>query len=219
MGMSSDEALKSPCDVTDVADRQFRTDAHVKVGNNFVGVENASQQSRGKGIQFQKDSRWHMSGKAQNYQYGSGDSLMSSSQNSDARGEISYRLPGEAVESQVVPNSRSELNNSFLRLLQAGDSPGDQRRQVLGVLKSNPKLLRDYMKSRGIYVEQPDLNFDSAVKKSTESWGEEGAGVVNNFKTDQGEDWSQHQQLIGDQVQCFSDNLAKQEQRGLPYKS
>ena len=144
---------------------------------------------------------------------------MSSSQNSDARGEISYRLPGEAVESQVVPNSRSELNNSFLRLLQAGDSPGDQRRQVLGVLKSNPKLLRDYMKSRGIYVEQPDLNFDSAVKKSAESWGEEGAHVVNNLKTDQGEDWSQHQQLIGDQVQCFSDNLAKQEQCGLPYKS
>ena len=219
MGMSSDEALKSLCDVTDVADRQFRTDAHVKVGNNFVGVENASQQSRGKGIQFQKDSRWHMRGKAQNYQYGSGDSLMSSSQNLDARGEICNRLPGEAVESQVVPNSRSELDNSFLRLLQAGDSPGDQRRQVLGVLKSNPKLLRDYMKSRGIYVEQPDLNFDSAVKKSAESWGEEGAHVVNNLKTDQGEDWSQHQQLIGDQVQCFSDNLAKQEQRGLPYKS
>ena len=219
MGMSSDDAFKPLSDVSDVANRQVRTGAHVKVGNNFVGVENASQQNRGKGIQFQTDSRGHMRGKAQNYQYGSGDSLMSSSQNLDAIGKISNRLSGEAEESQVVSNSRSELNKSFLRLLQAGDSPGDQRRQVLGVLKSNPKLLRDYMKSRGIYVEQPDLNIDSGVKKSAESWGEEGAHLVNNLKADQEEDWSQHQQLVGDQVQCFPDNLAKQKQCGLPYES
>ena len=217
--MSSDDAFKPLSDVSDVGDRQVRTNAHVKVGNNFVGVENASQQNRGKGIQFQTDSRGHMRGKAQNYQYGSGDSLMSSSQNLDAIGKISNRLSGEAEESQVVSNSRSELNKSFLQLLQAGDSPGDQRRQVLGVLKSNPKLLRDYMKSRGIYVEQPDLDIGSGVKKSAESWGEEGAHLVNNLKADQEEDWSQHQQLVGDQVQCFSDNLAKQKQCGLPYES
>ena len=143
---------------------------------------------------------------------------MSGSPNLDVQGRILKRLSGEALESQVVPHS-SEVTKSFLQLLQAGDSPEDQRRQVLGVLKSNPKLLRDYMKSRGIYVEQPDLNIGSGVKKSAESWGEEGAHLVNNLKADQEEDWSQHQQLVGDQVQCFSDNLAKQKQCGLPYES
>ena len=170
----------------------------------MVGVENASQQNRGKGIHFQTDSRRHM---------------MSSSPNLDFQGKILKRPSGEALESQVVPHSRGEVTKSFLQLLQAGDSPEDQRRQVLGVLKSNPKLLRDYLKSRGIYFEQPDLNVGSGVKKSAESWGEEGAHLVNNLKADQEEDWSQHQQLVGDQVQCFPDNLAKQKQCGLPYES
>ena len=156
MGITSEDAFNPFSDVSDVGGRQVMTGAHVKVGKNLVGMENAPQQSRGKGIRFQTDSRGHM---------------MSNSPNLDVQGKNLKRLSGEALESQVVPHSRGEVTKSFLQLLQAGDSPEDQRRQVLGVLKSNPKLLRDYLKSRGLYVEQPYLNIDSGVKKSAESWG------------------------------------------------
>ena len=91
MGITSEDAFNPFSDVSDVGGRQVMTGAHVKVGKNLVGMENASQQSRGKGIRFQTDSRGHM---------------MSNSPNLDVQGKNLKRLSGEALESQVVPHSQ-----------------------------------------------------------------------------------------------------------------
>ena len=119
-----------------------------KVGKS-EGLGNILKHNTSKGVHFKahemgSESSGHLKGK-ESYEGGKG--------NQQQQSPLSVKRDGEnTVEEEELrqpeSNSSGMLTKAFLQLLQAGDSPQDQRRQVMGVFQSDPKLFKDYLKSR-----------------------------------------------------------------------
>ena len=138
---------------------------------------------------------------------------------------------GQAVGSPAESNSSGMLTKSFLQLLQAGDSPQDQRRQVMGVFQSNPKLLKDYLKSREprhhlgpVQHQGFQGQGNSGFKGLPLPWKDEGVRLPNGFNMQQqmrGQQpaWPQQQQMVGGHLQLLPASLVKQQgAEELPYQ-
>ena len=127
------------------------------------------------------------------------------------------QVVGQPAES----TSSGILTKSFLQLLQAGDSPQNQRRQVMGVFQSNPKLLKDYLKSREPRyhlgpVQHQGFQGHSGFKGLPLPWKGEGLHMPYDFNLQQqmrGHQpaWSQQQQMVGGHLQLLPASLVKQQ--------
>ena len=134
-------------------------------------------------------------------------------------------LQGKVEEDE--PKSNGMITKSFLQLLQASGSPQDQRRQVLGVFQSNPKLLDDYLKSResrnlSAPVQNRDLQGQQGFKVLPLPWKDEGVRPSNSFNVQQQQQmrsqqpvWFQ-QQLVGGKLELLPASLVKQQEQLLP---
>ena len=137
----------------------------------------------------------------------------------------------EKVEEEELgeSNSSGTLAKPFLQLLQAGGgSPQDQRRQVMGVFQSNPKLLEEYLKSREprhlpAPVQHQDFQGER-VKGQPLPWKDEGVRPSNSFNVQQQQQmrsqqpvwFQQQQQLVGGKLELLPASLVKQQEQLLP---
>jgi len=202
----------------------------VNVGKS-EGVSNILKHNTSKGVHFKphqmdSESSGHLKGKESN----AGEK---GNQHQQQRSPLLVkRLPRQEEEpvlqenveeeelGQRESNSSGMLTKSFLQLLQAGDSPQDQRRQVMGVFQSNPKLLKDYLKSRepGYLlppVQHQDFQGHSGFKGLPLPWKDEGERPPNIFNVreqmrGQQPVWfQQQQQLVGGQLKLLPATLVK----------
>ena len=138
------------------------------------------------------------------------------------------RILLEKVEKDELRESSSSgklLTKAFLQLLQAGGSPQEQRRQVMGVFQSNPKLLEEYLKSREphhlpVPVQHRDFQGQRGFKVLPLPWKDEGVRPPNSFKVQQQMRsqqpvWSQQQQqLVGGKLKLLPASLVEQQEDG-----
>merc|ERR1719209_412022 len=122
------------------------------------------------------------------------------------------------------PKSNGMITKSFLQLLQASGSPQDQRRQVLGVFQSNPKLLDDYLKSResrnlSAPVQNRDLQGQQGFKVLPLPWKDEGVRSPNSsimqqqqMRSQQPVWFQQQQQLVGSKLKLLHASFVKQQE-------
>ena len=116
-------------------------------------------------------------------------------------------------------NSRGKLTKSFLQLLQAGDSPQDQRRQVMEIFQSNPQLLKDYFKSRDPRHLQAPAQHQAFQERSEYKslplpWRDGGVWPTSNFNAQQQTRvpqpvWFPQQQLVRGQLELLPASLVK----------
>ena len=130
----------------------------------------------------------------------------------------------EKVEGEELgePESKSSgmLTKSFLQLLQAADSPQDQRQKVMGVFQSNPRLFKDYLKSREPHyllssVRHQDFQGHSRSKGISLPWKDEEERPGNSFNMQdqmrgQQPVWfEQQQQLVGGKLRMLPATLVE----------
>ena len=142
---------------------------------------------------------------------------------------MNRQVSQEKVEEES--NSSGTLAKSFLQLLQAGGSPQDQRRQVMGVFQSNPKLLEDYLRSReprhlSAPVQHQDFQGQLGFKGLLPlPWKDEGMRPPNSLNVQQQQQMSsqqpvwfqqQQQQLVGGKLELLPASLVKQQEQLLP---
>ena len=133
----------------------------------------------------------------------------------------------EKVEEES--NSSGTLAKSFLQLLQAGGSPQDQRRQVMGVFQSNPKLLEDYLRSREprhlrAPVQHQDFQGQLGFKGLLPLPWKDEVRPPNSFNEQQQQQmrsqqpvwFQQQQQLVGGKLELVPASLVKQQEQLLP---
>ena len=139
---------------------------------------------------------------------------------------MNRQVSREKVEEES--NSSGTLAKSFLQLLQAGGSPQDQRRQVMGVFQSNPKLLEDYLRSReprhlSAPVQHQDFQGQLGFKGLLPlPWKDEGMRPPNSLNVQQQQQMSSQQpvwfqqQLVGGKLELLPASLVKQQEQLLP---
>merc|ERR1719222_834789 len=210
---------------------RFEGEEAIVVGKS-EGVGNILEHNTSKGVHFKAhemgpESSGHLK---ESNEGGKGNQLQQSPLFVKSMKRQVFR---EKVEEEELGESSSSgtLAKSFLQLLQAsGGSPQDQRRQVMGVFQSHPKLLEDYLRSReprhlSAPVQHQDFQGQLGFKGLLPlPWKDEGMRPPNSLNVQQQQQMSsqqpvwfqQQQQLVGGKLELLPASLVKQQEQLLP---
>lgn len=219
MGATLDTASNS---LTNDNRQRFRFESENAVGKTN-GVGNILKHNTNKGVNFKAhemgtESSAHL--KEINDWEAKNQQQQSSSFGKSTHSRQVLREEPEKEE-LAESNSSGKLAKSFLQLLQANESPQDQRQKVIGVFQSNPKLFKDYLRSRELRhlpapVQHQDQDFQHGFKVVTESLQPLDSFSMHEhqMRSQQPVWFQQQQQLVGGKLQLVPASLVKQQEGG-----